>query len=67
MNMRGKKINSLAALLIFLLVTALFFAYIFGRADESVSDTLKYTPQTIKDLKTLNQQLSTTSIQGDSE
>lgn len=62
--MRGKKINSLAALLIFLLVTALFFAYIFGREDESVSDTLQYTPQTIHDLKALDRTLSSTTKEG---
>lgn len=65
--MRGKKVNSLAALFIILLLFGVLFAYLFGREDESVSDTLEYTPKTLSELKNLNQTLYGTSSQDSDE
>ena len=60
-NMRGKKVNSVGALLLIILLFGVLFAYLVGREDESIVDTLEYTPQTIDDLKQLNKTLYGTS------
>ncbi len=59
--MRGKKINSLNALFLVLLLFALLFAYLFAGEDEPLEDTFEYAPQTIETLENLNETLYGTS------